>query len=165
MVPGNERYEGRLYRALKKEYSLNPLSGRGAELHGGRFNPKGTPALYTSLQPETAMLEVRRAGGIGQFVMIGYRADQHPIFDAGNNVAMAHYGMSTERLADTGWFAAMMNSQPVPTHDFAMELINDGYAGLLVRSFVRGAMRENLNLVLWQWNVGNNKLKVESKDG
>ena len=47
------RYAGPLYRALNPVYARAPLSGRGAELYGGRFNAKGTPALYTSLDPTT----------------------------------------------------------------------------------------------------------------
>ncbi|WP_369334366.1 RES domain-containing protein, partial [Stenotrophomonas maltophilia] len=38
------RHEGKLYRALNPAYASEPLSGRGAELYGGRFNPKGTAA-------------------------------------------------------------------------------------------------------------------------
>ena len=49
------RYTGPLYRALNPVYAREPLSGRGAELYGGRFNAKGTPALYTSLDPATAL--------------------------------------------------------------------------------------------------------------
>lgn len=39
-------YRGPLYRALNPIYAREPLSGRGAELYGGRFNPRGVPALY-----------------------------------------------------------------------------------------------------------------------
>ncbi|RWF09115.1 MAG: RES domain-containing protein, partial [Mesorhizobium sp.] len=41
-------YSGRLYRALNPVYAREPMSGRGAELYGGRFNPKGMRALYAS---------------------------------------------------------------------------------------------------------------------
>ena len=49
------RYQGMLYRALNPIHAREPLSGRGAELYGGRFNPKGLPALYTSLSIMTAL--------------------------------------------------------------------------------------------------------------
>jgi RES domain-containing protein len=35
-----------------------PLSGAGAAIGGGRFNPKGIPAFYLSLAMETALKEV-----------------------------------------------------------------------------------------------------------
>jgi len=40
--------------------SFDPLSTRGAELHGGRWNAPGTPALYLALSPETARSELDR---------------------------------------------------------------------------------------------------------
>jgi RES domain-containing protein len=43
------RYKGKLFRALNPFIAREPLSGRGAELYGGRFNPKGVPALYTAV--------------------------------------------------------------------------------------------------------------------
>ena len=54
------RYDGPLYRALNPVYARMPLSGRGAELYGGRFNPKGTAALYTALDPAGALREANR---------------------------------------------------------------------------------------------------------
>ena len=36
-----------LYRIARKQF-INDLSGRGAELAGGRWNLKGIPAIYTS---------------------------------------------------------------------------------------------------------------------
>ena len=53
------RYQGPLYRALNPVYARQPLSGRGARLYGGRFNPKGVPALYTAFDPATALREAK----------------------------------------------------------------------------------------------------------
>jgi len=41
----SDRFTGFLYRALNPVYARDPLSGRGAQLYGGRFNPKGRRAL------------------------------------------------------------------------------------------------------------------------
>jgi RES domain-containing protein len=38
------------------------------------------------------------------------------------------------------------------TQAFARRLVAAGYAGLLVRSFARGAGENDLNLVLWAWS-------------
>jgi RES domain-containing protein len=51
-----------VYRIQKREFSQDRnaiLSGLGAFLHGGRWNPNGVPLLYTSTTPELAALEYR----------------------------------------------------------------------------------------------------------
>ena len=49
----------RLYRLQSARYGLPKdfLSGKGAELTGGRWNPVGMPVIYTSLSVELASLE------------------------------------------------------------------------------------------------------------
>jgi len=46
-----------VYRLCKKSY-INDLSGRGAEINGGRWNNKGRPVLYTACSRALAVLEV-----------------------------------------------------------------------------------------------------------
>lgn len=53
-------FKGKLYRAINPIFAQDPLSGRGEALYGGRFNRKGTPALYTSLSIMTALREAIR---------------------------------------------------------------------------------------------------------
>ncbi len=69
------RYKGALYRALNPVYAREPLSGRGAELYGGRFNQKGIPALYTALDPATALREANQVGSLQPTLLVSYRAD------------------------------------------------------------------------------------------
>ena len=45
------------FRIARKDY-IQDLSGRGAELFGGRWNEKGIPALYTSSSLSLAALEI-----------------------------------------------------------------------------------------------------------
>jgi RES domain-containing protein len=49
----------KLYRLQSARYGLPKdfLSGKGAELTGGRWNPLGMPVVYTSLSVELASLE------------------------------------------------------------------------------------------------------------
>lgn len=46
-----------VYRIQTKRFALTALSGEGARLYGGRWNPEGVPLVYTSTSPELAMLE------------------------------------------------------------------------------------------------------------
>jgi RES domain-containing protein len=43
---------------LSKEKHARDLSGKGAELYGGRWNSKGTPMLYTSASRALAVTEI-----------------------------------------------------------------------------------------------------------
>lgn len=151
-MPLNEgRYTGPLYRALNPVYARSPLSGHGAELYGGRFNAKGTPALYTALHPTTALRESNQVGSLQPTILVSYTADLGPIFDTRDERALEHYGMTTPLLADPAWRASMLDGQAVPTQDFALRLITNGFAGLLIRSFAKGASASDFNIVLWNW--------------
>lgn len=46
-----------VYRLTKGKYHLD-LSGKGAELYGGRWNSKGVPMLYTSESRALAFVEI-----------------------------------------------------------------------------------------------------------
>ncbi|WP_428929105.1 RES family NAD+ phosphorylase [Marinibacterium sp. SX1] len=153
------RYSGPLYRALNPVYAREPLSGRGAETHGGRFNARGTPALYTALDPATALREANQVGSLQPTVLVSYRAALGPVFDSGDAGALARYGMDAAGLADGGWRAAMLDRRPVPTQDFARALMGDGYVGLVVRSFAKGG-ETGRNLVLWHWSGAAGTLEV-----
>lgn len=147
-----EGYTGTLYRALNPRWAADPLSGEGAAAHGGRFNAKGTAALYCSLSPLTALREANQVGDLQPTVLVGYRAEIARVFDGKNEVALAAFGMSAPGLADPSWRIAMRDDGEVPTQAFAKRLIAAKYDGLLVPSFARAATAEDFNLVLWRWN-------------
>jgi len=165
MALTGDAFRGPLYRALNPVYARMPLSGRGAELHGGRFNPKGTPALYSALDPVTALREANQVGSLQPTILVSYRADISSIFDTRQTAQLAAYGMTNEALADPGWRLAMLEGRRVPTQDFARALIAEGYAGLLVRSFAKGAVDADLNLVLWRWGEAGCSLEVVDDEG
>ena len=47
-----------VYRLLQAAFRDRPLSGQGAALYGGRWNPKGLSLLYTTESPALSLLEV-----------------------------------------------------------------------------------------------------------
>lgn len=160
MLSKNGRFKGRLYRAPNPIYARESLSGRGAALYGGRFNTKGVEALYTALDPVTALREAHQVGDLQPTTLVSYKADLGPVFDTRDAAGFVAFGLVATDLADQSWRAAMLDGRPVRTQDFAKELITRGFAGCLVRSFVLGATDTNLNMVLWRWNTPENMLDV-----
>jgi RES domain-containing protein len=146
------RHDGKLYRALNPIYAREPLSGRGAELYGGRFNPRGVPALYTSLSVMTALREANQVGNLQPTTVVAYEAEIDGIFDCRDDAALAAEGMDAAAIADTTWRDQMRTDGEAKTQALARRLIGAGYNGLLVRSFAAGSTAEDLNLVLWRWS-------------
>lgn len=147
-------FRGKLYRALNPIYAREPLSGRGAQLYGGRFNAKGTPALYTSLSVMTALREANQVGNLQPTTLVSYDAAIEAVFDCRDEAALKVRGMDAEALADPTWRDEMKTKGEARTQAFARGVMADGYDALLVRSFASGASAEDLNLVLWRWNDG-----------
>lgn len=145
------RHRGRLFRALNPIRAREPLSGEGARLYGGRFNPRGTPALYTSLTVLGAIRETNQAGSLQPTTLVSYDADIAPVFDATDAGGLASRGISADVLADDSWRDRMAREGISPTQALARSLIEDGYAAMRVRSYAPGAGPEDLNLVLWSW--------------
>lgn len=146
------RVKGYLYRALNPIYAREPLSGRGAELYGGRFNRKGTPALYMSLSVMTALREANQAGSLQPTTLVSYDADIERVFDCRDDAALAAEGVDAAMLADPTWRDQMKTSGEATTQAFARKLATAGYRGLLVKSFAAGATNDDFNLVLWTWS-------------
>ena len=145
------RYEGKLYRALNPIFAREPLSGRGAALYGGRFNPKGTPALYISLSVVTALREANQVGNLQPTTLVSCDAEIEAIFDCRDTAALAAEGMTADVLAAPTWRDEMKAVGEAKTQGFARRLMSTGHSGLIVRSFLPGATADDLNLVLWQW--------------
>ncbi|WP_298962184.1 RES domain-containing protein [uncultured Methylobacterium sp.] len=145
-------YRGLLYRALNPVFAREPLSGRGAELHGGRFNPRGTPALYASLAIMTAVREANQVGSLQPTTLVSYEAAIDPVFDGTDEAALREHGMDPAGLADPTWRDQMRAAGEARTQAFARRLFETGFHGLLVRSVAPGAGDADLNLVLWRWS-------------
>lgn len=150
-MTGDPLFDGRLYRALNPNWASEPLSGEGAARYGGRFNPVGTPALYCSLSPHTAIREANQVGDLQPTTLVAYRAAIEPVFDCRDEAAVRDAGLNPEELADPTWRETMLRDGEAPTQAFARRLIAAGWAGMIVRSFVRGCGPDDLNLVLWRW--------------
>lgn len=146
------RLQAVVYRALNPVWVGDPLSGEGARRYGGRFNPKGMAALYCTLDPVTAVREVSLIGQpLQPTILVSFRADVAPVFDATDTRSLADQGMTPEALAANDWRAGMASGREAPTQRFARRLSQAGYAGMLAPSYARLAPPEARNLVLWHW--------------
>ncbi len=148
------RHEGLIYRALNPLYAREPLSGEGTARFGGRFNRVGMPALYCSLEPDTAIREANQVGMLQPTTLVALRADVGPLFDGRDEPALAAYSISVEALADPAWRETMLRGRNVPTQNLGARLMKDGFAGIIVPSYAKGAPAGAANLVLWRWNEG-----------
>lgn len=146
-------YRGQLFRTLNPFFAREPLSGRGAQLYGGRFNPKGTPALYTSTSVLTALREANQVGNLQPTMLVSYEAQIENIFDTRDAAALSAAGIDAAALADATWRDQMKAIGESRSQAFARGLIGDGYHGLLVRSFAAGTTDDDINIVLWRWSA------------
>ena len=148
------RFRGLVYRAHNPQWSWTPLSGEGARRHGGRFNRRGVPALYTSLSPLTAIREAEPLGRPMQpLVLCAYDVDAEPIFDALDEALCLALGVGASDLACPTWEAEMRAGSVSASQALAERLAADGYVGMRVQSFARGAGDDDFNLVLWRWGA------------
>ena len=108
------RYQGRLYRALNVIWQLEPLSGAGAEMYGGRFNAKGTPALYTSFDLATAIRESMQDLPLQPTTVVSFIADIADLADLSTPELVRDAGASMEQLTDPNWRERWIAWAPVP---------------------------------------------------
>lgn len=146
------RFVGTCYRVHDPRWSFKPLSGYGAAVHGGRFNPKGVPALYLSLDLVTAVREGNQglAARIEPCVLCSYDVDCDDIVDLRDDAARDAAAVSLEELA-CAWALLALERKPVPSQKLASGLIAKGKSGVLVPSFAIGSAADSVNLVLWMW--------------
>jgi RES domain-containing protein len=146
------RFQAVVYRALNPVWVGDPLSGEGARRHGGRFNPKGMAALYSTLDPVTAVREVSQIGQpLQPTILVSFQADIDPVFDATDATLLAEQGITAEMLAADDWRVHMAAGRDAPTQSLARRLLDQGYAGMLAPSYARLAPPEARNLILWRW--------------
>jgi RES domain-containing protein len=147
------RFQGTCYRAHHPKWSFKPLSGEGAAIHGGRFNPTGMNALYLSLSIEGAIKEANQgfAFKFDPCVLCSYEVDCEDVVDLRTEKARIARRIASADLA-CAWFSFIAEGKDPPSWSMARRLITEGYAGILVPSFAPGATEADHNLVLWDWS-------------
>ena len=146
------RLTGFVYRAHNPRWAFAPDSGAGAASVGGRFNPVGMPALYTSLRFETAWLEAQQAFPFKAqpMTLCAYEVDCEDVLDLTDPASCAAHGISPEDLA-CPWKDLSTRGIRPPSWSLTERLVAAGTAGAIVPSFAKGAVSADINAVFWAW--------------
>lgn len=146
------RFKGTCYRAHDPQWAFSPLSGDGARTHGGRFNPKGVPALYLALTLEGMFLEMAHGFShrFDPLTVCSYDVDVEDVVDLRNDAERKANGVTVNELR-CPWFDDLASKRKPASWEVAERLIAEGSAGMVVPSFARGASPAMSNLVLWKW--------------
>ena len=141
-----------VYRSHNPRWSWDPESGRGATLEGGRFNPRGMPALYTSLRQETAWLESQQgfAYKTQPMLICSYDVDCDDMLDLTDPAVLSANGIAGSDLS-CAWKDMETRGLMPPSWAMSNRLMAAGIAGIIVRSFAFGASIHDINAVFWRW--------------
>ena len=147
------RFAGTCFRAHDPRWSFSPLSGEGARLRGGRFNPAGVPALYLALSMSAAIKEANQgfAHKIEPCVLCSYEVDCDDIADLRQAADRVRFHVTPDDLS-CAWFELSAKGHDPPSWAVARKLMGAGLTGALVPSFVNRAVADDQNLVLWKWD-------------
>ena len=167
MPEGACRYVGPAFRAHHPQWSYAPTSGEGARLHGGRFNKVGRPALYLALSFEGAYREAAKSGALpSPLTLVSYRLDVDAVLDTLDPNAAKLYDLPTDELGGRDWERNMELGLEVESQVLAERLIDDGFAGMIVPSFINSPPVGAMNIVLWTWSDDlPHKVQVHDPDG
>lgn len=146
------KWEGTAWRAHHPRWSWAPLSGEGAALKGGRFNPVGVPALYLALSLEGMWVEMGHgfAHRLDPLTVCAYEVDMDGITDLRSEEAREAAGAALADMA-CPWALDRAEGRRPASWVLAQRLIATGASGILVPSFAKGARPDAANLVLWRW--------------
>lgn len=146
------RLTGFVYRAHNPRWAFAPDSGEGAASAGGRFNPLGMQALYTSRRFETAWLEAQQAFPFKAqpMTLCGYEVDCGDVLDLTDAVTLTEHGITPADLA-CPWKDLSTRGIKPSSWAITERLVAAGTAGVIVPSFAKGAGAADINVVFWQW--------------
>ncbi len=147
------RLVGEVYRAHHPAWAYLPASGEGAARHGGRFNARGTPALYTARRLETAWMEAQQGFPFKAqpMTLCAYAVDCESMLDLTDPGELARLRVTPGDLA-CPWESLASRGRTPPSWTLAARLIGQGIAGILVPSFAPAAGPADVNAVFWRWS-------------
>lgn len=151
MQPDLARFTGRVFRAHHPMWAGDALSGMGAARQGGRFNRVGTPALYTSCDPMTALAEAQQAFPFKPqpMTLVAYDVDCERMADLTRSPVLEVLGIAQADLA-CGWESLADLGVTPPTWKLADRLIGESVSGVVAPSYAPGVGADATNAVFWR---------------
>ena len=143
------------------------MSGEGARLKGGRFNARGTPALYLSLTVEGLFIEIGHglAQRFAPLTVCSYEVDVDDIVDLRSDRDRERANVDLRDMA-CAWASDLAEEREPASWRLTARLMATGAAGILVPSFANGARPDMNNLVLWKWTPDlPHRVRVHDPDG
>lgn len=162
------QFQGVVYRGHNPRWQHAPESGEGAARNGGRWNPVGLPALYTSERFETAWLEAQQGFPFKTqpLTLCTYEVDCGPLLDLCDPAIRERVHPRPESWLHEFWLDKKLKRQPVIAWEITERLIQLGYAGIRVPSQVKGATPRDINVVFWTWSrCAPTKVRVIDDEG
>jgi RES domain-containing protein len=159
------RYVGPAYRGHNPKWAFAPTSGEGAAIHGGRFNPKGVPALYLATTVTVALLEATQgfAYKFNPLTLCAYDVDCADAVDLTTAAGREEARVSEADMA-CAWFGDIAEGRR-PASWKIHDALAPAAAGILVPSFAYRAPEGSTNLVLWDWgDTGPRMVRVHDPD-
>jgi RES domain-containing protein len=155
-LPYLVKFDGTVCRAVSIRYanSSDMLTGKGAKLTGGRWNPEGYSAVYTSLDPYAALAET--LGTYGNYnipfaqrmplVLVGIEVVLHRVLDLRDSKQRRRLGVAVHDLLENNWQSAGSSALEALTQTTGRLAMEERVEGLLVPS---ARLKKEGNLVVF----------------
>ncbi len=153
-------FDSVVYRSSTPQYATETdlLTGEGSRIFGGRWNPKGTAAVYAALTPETAMAETlasNRYFGIPlQDAMprtfVAFHARLQHVLDFRQGDVRRRLQVSLDRILHVDWRRELNAGHDPITQTLGQAAFEAGLEGILVPS---AQNPKDANLVIFPANL------------
>jgi RES domain-containing protein len=151
-----------LWRAYVPRWAHLPLSGDGAALFGGRWNPVGAPTIYAARELSTAWAEYNQGFVQHPALIAQLRLTGAQLADLTSEEEMRKLRISAD-IHRCEWRAILDEGRRPETHALREQLLEEGFEGVIYPSFMSPG---GTCVALWRWNVeGGPRLKVVDPEG